>query len=67
MTIQLNDETIKLPSDDMTVAELLDWRNQGKGGTAVAVNDRLIRKADWSSRHLAEGDRVTVISAAFGG
>lgn len=36
-------------------------------GVAVAINNRIAPRADWSNTPLHEGDAVTVIKAAFGG
>lgn len=36
-------------------------------GIAVAVNDEVVRKGEWNSRELGEGDRVEVITARQGG
>ena len=64
MKIFINNQHIELPSDEMTVAELIAWRNIPTGGTAITINDRIVRKSD---TRLSDGDRVVVISAAFGG
>ena len=67
MKIFINNQHIELPSDEMTVAELIAWRNIPMGGTAITINDRIVRKSDRESTRLSDGDRVVVISAAFGG
>jgi len=36
-------------------------------GIAVALNDRIVRKADWESKVLSDGDRVEVVTAQQGG
>lgn len=67
MIIIYNDEITKLPNDFMTVADLAEWKNLKNQGTAIAVNDLLISKNKWTVTHLKEQDRVTVITAAYGG
>lgn len=67
MNIFLNDLPVKLPSDSMTVAALVKWKGLPASGTAVAVNDKIVRKDKWDLAALNEFDRVTIISAAFGG
>lgn len=37
------------------------------GGMAVAVNGKVVRRPDWDSRILNEGDDIIIISAAYGG
>lgn len=67
--IIVNGEPVEHPADT-TVAEFLHARgldpDQPKG-IAVAVNDEVIRKSDWASAALQEGDRVEVITARQGG
>lgn len=36
-------------------------------GIAVAVNDEVVKRADWNQRRLADQDRVDVIQATQGG
>ena len=67
MTIYLNNELVKLPNDFMTVKDLLDWKKIGTQGTAVAIDNHLIRKETWGARQLKDMDNITIISAAFGG
>lgn len=67
MKITLNNESIQLSNDDFTVMELLNTKGISHNGTAVSVNDRIVRHAMWESTKLSEGDRVVIISAAFGG
>lgn len=67
MTILLNDIPIKLPCNTMTVADLVKWKQIPSQGTAIAINDKLIKQDQWSVKRLEEMNQVTVISAAFGG
>ena len=67
MNIILNSQLTPLPSDTMTVEDLVKWKNFKTQGTAIAVNDKIIRKENWKITKLSDLDRVTVISAAFGG
>lgn len=67
MIIKLNNEPLNVPSDHMNVCELLEWRNIPNAGTAVAINNRLVPRGQWSSRYLCADDEIVVISAAFGG
>lgn len=67
MNIILNNIPTKLPSDFMSVEDLAEWKGIKKQGTAIAINDIIVKKDDWNLTKLHELDRVTVISAAFGG
>lgn len=63
----INDTATCVPDNVRTVAELLRWRQIPEQATAVAVNDRLVIAARWPLTTLADADRITIISAAFGG
>lgn len=67
MTVYINNEAVRLPSENMTVAELLTWRHKDRGGTAVAVNDKIVKRAQQEMTYLKEDDKITLISATFGG
>lgn len=66
-SIIVNGSPVSLPDEVKTVAQLLEWKNIPTGGTAVAVNSRLVTAANHKTAILAEGDVVTIISAAYGG
>lgn len=67
MTILYNDNPTTLPASIMTVADLAKWKDIPEQGTAIAINNKLIKKDLWSVNSLKEMDQVTVITAAFGG
>ena len=67
MRITINNEQLDAPSADMTVREIMAWRNIPDSGTAVAVNNRLVTRLQWDAVQIKEGDNLTLISAAFGG
>lgn len=67
MKIIFNNEITELPSDFTSVSELLLIKGIKPQGTAVAINDRIVKKNDWETTYFNDLDRVTVISAAFGG
>ena len=67
--IIVNGEPVEHPAD-ATVAEFLRGRGLDPDhpkGIAVAVNDEVIRKSDWATAALEDGDRVEVITARQGG
>ncbi len=70
MTVIVNEKKITLDERDgaaVTVATLLDEMNVPEKGTAVAVNNRMVRRDDWTGHKLADGDKVLLIKAAYGG
>ena len=67
MRIFLNNQPVELANDHMTVKDLMTWKNINPQGTAIAIDDKLLKKADWEITPLKELMNITVISAAFGG
>lgn len=67
MNIFINGELVKVVIPSISLAKLLEMRGVNPVGTAVAVNNRLVKKDQWSIHKLQEGDNLTIISAAFGG
>ncbi|MBD5310668.1 MAG: sulfur carrier protein ThiS [Muribaculaceae bacterium] len=64
MNITVNSQPHSV-ADTSTVISLLGERPAQ--GTAIAVNGHLVRRQDWDSTPLHEGDEVVIISAAYGG
>jgi thiamine biosynthesis protein ThiS len=46
---------------------LAQINNLGQTGTAIAVNNALVRRAVWQSTPLKDDDDVVIIKAAYGG
>lgn len=67
MKVFLNDNIVDLPDEYMTIADLIKWKNIPSQGTAIALNNKLIKQDKWSVTDLHVNDHITVISAAFGG
>lgn len=67
MTVYLNQKEFTTEAAALTVAELLALNNMPSTGLAVAVNNKVVRRADWPATELAQGDKVTVITAVCGG
>lgn len=67
MIIYFNNEPLKLSNTNMTLADLVKMKDIPSQGTAIAINDKLVKQDQWSVKTLNDQDRVTVITAAFGG
>jgi len=67
MRITINNHPVDISDEYVSIAELLKLRNINPGGTAVAVNNKIVPHNIWETKSLNEGDSVTIISAAFGG
>jgi sulfur carrier protein len=62
----INGRLRELP-DELTVAALLELFGSARNGVAVACNDRVVRRAEYATQRLRDGDRVEIIEAAAGG
>ncbi len=67
MKLIVNHKEFTTDSEQLTVAGLLNEIQSQTAGVAVAVNNKVVRKVDWESTTLAEGDSITVITAVCGG
>ena len=68
LSVTLNGERRDVPAG-LTVEALLRHvgRDPALPGVAVAVGDRVVRRADWPATLVSDGARVEVITAAQGG
>ncbi len=67
MKITVNNSPKIIEEQYVTVSRLLEILGVKENGTAVAVNERLIRKDDRPATSVSDGDAITIITAAFGG
>lgn len=71
VTITCNGERLVLPgaASAPTVADLLALRrgDPRPHGVAVAVDDEVVPREEWSRRRLAEGASVEIVTAVQGG
>ena len=51
----------------VTLAQLLTQRGVTGPGIAVAIDGKVVRRADWAATPLSDGMEITVISAVCGG
>lgn len=66
MEIKVNGK-VYVVNDGTTVGDVPSLAGISPEGIAIAVENKVIRKADWSSTMLNNGDRITVIKAVCGG
>ncbi|SMG60997.1 sulfur carrier protein ThiS [Cedecea sp. NFIX57] len=66
MRIQFNDEPLECTAG-LTLAALLAQLDQGKAGAALAVNQTIIPRDQWSNHLLREGDTILLFQAIAGG
>ncbi len=68
MKVILNGAEEEVPSE-ATVAFLVEKTVPGDAsvGVAVALNGDVVRKAEWGTARLGEGDRIEILRAIGGG
>jgi sulfur carrier protein len=62
----INGEARELPSG-ITIAALLEQLGIVRSGIAVAKNERVVRRVEYESSTIGEGDTVEIIKAVAGG
>jgi len=62
----VNGETRELP-DGMTVSALLELLGAPRSGIAVARNERVVRRSEYETHELQDGDAIEIIKAVAGG
>ncbi len=53
--------------DGTTIAALLAELGAARSGIAVACNDQVVRRAEYETRVIADGDAIEIIKAVAGG
>lgn len=66
MTIHINNKAVQA-ADGASLLDVLAAQGLDGSGVAVAVDNKVVPRADWAARVLADGARLTVIRAVCGG
>ena len=66
ITVSYNDEKLQL-ADGATVEQLLKDKKVEAVNIAVARNGQMVAKTDYADTVLADGDKILVIKAFYGG
>lgn len=66
MNVVINDTTHTLPQA-CSVEDMLDALQISKFGLAVAIQNQIIPKSEWSNRTILNGENITLIRATQGG
>ena len=67
MLVYVNNEAVTIDDNENSVSDLLRLLNKGTKGLGVGINNKLVKAKDWDSTRLRQYDRVTLISASYGG
>jgi len=65
MKLTINNTTIE--STASTLQELAEQQNLPAKGIAIAVDNKLVPRTEWSSFMLVEGQKITIVKAFCGG
>ena len=66
LNVTVNGEETRL-AEGLTIVGLLDSLGLKADRLAVEVNRNIVRRADWLSTTLAEGDRIEIVHFVGGG
>lgn len=66
MKATINGEMHELP-EGTTIAALLETLGAARSGIAVARNERVVRRAEFETQKIADGDTIEIIKAVAGG
>jgi sulfur carrier protein len=66
MNVIVNGEPAEL-ADGATTAAAVRLLTSAVSGIAVAVNGEVVRRSEWESTRLADGDQIEVLTAVQGG
>jgi sulfur carrier protein len=66
MTVVVNGDP-HLATGPMSLADAVALLTAAPSGIAAAVNGEVVRRTDWSSTQLADGDEIEVVTAVQGG
>ena len=65
MKLKVNDKEVETGATNLS--RFIQEQNLPTTGIAVAVNNRMITRAEWDSFALNEGDNILIIKAVCGG
>jgi len=65
MKLKVNDKEVETRATHLSL--FIQEQNLPTTGIAVAVNNRMITRAEWDSFALNEGDNILIIKAVCGG
>lgn len=66
ISIKVNNNEVQI-EEDFTIQQVLEKINSSKDGIAVAVNNAIVLKNQWSTRNLSPDDNLLIIQATQGG
>jgi len=65
--IQINGEQREFAQSSIALSELIEQLSLTPQRIAIEVNRQIIRRADWKSTNIRDGDRVEIVQFVGGG
>ncbi|CAL2074858.1 sulfur carrier protein ThiS [Tenacibaculum sp. 190524A05c] len=66
ITVKINDSNKTLKTE-CNLIRMIEELNIQSNGIAIAVNNSIVKKSDWSNHKLSENDNVLIIKSTQGG
>lgn len=66
ITVEVNQKKHQV-SENLTLQDLVTDLNIQTNGIAIAINNYVIKKADWGSKGLQNSDAILIIKSTQGG
>ena len=66
ITVKINDSN-KTFKTECNLIKMIEELNIQSNGIAIAVNNSIVKKSDWSNHKLSENDNVLIIKSTQGG
>ncbi len=67
MSLKIKVNNQEVTTEAANIQQLAEQLNLPEKGVALAVNNRVIPRADWADTALEGSENIVVIKAAFGG
>ena len=67
MRIQINGEQREFPQSSLSLDELIDTLSLAPQRIAVEVNKAIVRRNDWATTRLKDGDQIEIVHFVGGG
>ena len=67
MRVQINGEQREFPQPSLCLEELIEQLSLAPQRIAIEVNQQIIRRSDWATTKLNDGDRIEIVHFVGGG
>lgn len=67
MRIQINGEQREFPQSSLVLNELIDTLSLPQQRIAVEVNKTIVRRSDWPTTTVKDGDQIEIVHFVGGG